>query len=73
VDLPCCSTVMHGDLPPRSIDKPPENIVKVSLHDQNEQKERNRSEKTFPSFNYIISQSLPISLCFQLYFMNWFT
>lgn len=31
VDLPCI-TVMHGDLPSRSIDSPPEKIVKVSLH-----------------------------------------
>lgn len=26
-----CKTVMHGDFPPLSIDKPPENIVNVSL------------------------------------------
>lgn len=30
VDLPW-STVIHGDFPSRSIDKPPENIVNVSL------------------------------------------
>lgn len=30
VDLPW-STVMHGDFPSRSVDKPPENIVNVSL------------------------------------------
>lgn len=29
VSLPCI-TVMHGDLPPRSMDSPPENIVNVS-------------------------------------------
>lgn len=29
VSFPCI-TVMHGDLPPRSIDSPPENIVNVS-------------------------------------------
>lgn len=30
-DLPWCSTVMHGDFPSRSVDRPPENIVNVSL------------------------------------------